>query len=206
MRGKSLMTLAVGAAVAAAVWLWWYRSVPHDLALATIEIGRISDYADLAWTYPPKHGSYVARISFTSSDDLRTVMTADRGRDGSYGFLLTATHCGCNENSAGRYKGACGIEGFGLYDRYGMVDHRFPHSQDHISSKASGDGAWMTYHTYVDMSPWDDTRGPFDLIRKPVDVCMMMTRYGDIQASADSNVVRIPAAAFAAAVERAHLR
>ena len=209
MRKTGLIVLAAVvamAAIAVAIWLWWYRSVPHDFASTTIEIGRISDYGDLAWTYAPKHGSYVARISFTSSDDLRTTMTADRGRGGPYGFLLTATQCGCDEHSVWPAKSACDITGFGLYDRYGQVDYHVPHSQDHTSSKAAGGEALVTYHTYVEMTPWTDMEGPFDLIHKPVDVCVMVTRYGELQASADSNVVRISASALATAVARVHLQ
>lgn len=197
-------TVLLAAVVAAAMTLWWYRSVPHDLALARVEVGRISDYPDLDWTYGPKHAAYVARISFTSSGDFRAAMTADRARDESYGFALSAAQCGCDEDSIRDRKGGCGAGDFDLYDRYGRIDRHAEHANEQISSEA-GAGP-MTYHTYVNMTPWTASEGPFDFVHKPADICLTVTRYGAAQINAGSNTVRVPKDDIAAAVARARLR
>lgn len=190
----AILSLSAGA-------VFGYLSVPHDLQLKSVHIGRLSDFPDLARV--PQQDVYAMRIGFTSSADIRGMSAAESASDGTD---ISAVPCDCNWVERRKHGDTCDINlGPFPYDRFGEIQHHYNVLPEH-SSRSKADENVIEYHFYVPIRQWGASERPYNLAAKPMNLCVRLDRFGYFRPTWFSNLMVVPKEAIAAAVAQRHIQ
>jgi hypothetical protein len=180
--------------------LWWYFGAPNDLRFEKIDVSRLSDFAELRQL--PQQDHYVARISFSSTADLRQMMLDEATYDGTD---ISARPCTCDEKEKRRHGDWCSVAlGPFPFDRFGEIQHHHNVAPQR-SSRTSSQESRVVYHFYIPVQQWGISESPYDLAKKPVDFCAQIRRFGYLKPTRTSNLMFIPKTALAKAIARARV-